>query len=152
MLTVSEISAQIGRGEIAWPGELRGDGLLLRLGSPLQPLANPGQVIDLASQDSIDTLYPSPLDDWDAFELAPGRSFRHQVRPRKKSCRADDLPPPKRKVTVKKAQCKLIASGEFLQVRRCLGGQGQDRTVDLPLFRRTLVPTELPDLGDEAQG
>jgi hypothetical protein len=28
-----------------------------------------------------------------------------------------------------------------------LCGQGQDRTVDLPLFRRTLVPTELPDLG-----
>src|SRR5487761_1250635 len=27
------------------------------------------------------------------------------------------------------------------------GGQGQDRTVDLPLFRRTLIPTELPDLG-----
>ena len=26
-------------------------------------------------------------------------------------------------------------------------GQGQDRTVDLPLFRRTLIPTELPDLG-----
>ena len=26
------------------------------------------------------------------------------------------------------------------------GGQGQDRTVDLPLFRRTLIPTELPDL------
>src|SRR5579875_3519364 len=25
-------------------------------------------------------------------------------------------------------------------------GQGQDRTVDLPLFRRTLIPTELPDL------
>src|SRR5579863_9283585 len=25
------------------------------------------------------------------------------------------------------------------------GGQGQDRTVDLPLFRRTLIPTELPD-------
>jgi hypothetical protein len=25
------------------------------------------------------------------------------------------------------------------------GGQGQDRTADLPLFRRTLVPTELPD-------
>jgi hypothetical protein len=32
--------------------------------------------------------------------------------------------------------------------RRC--GQGQDRTVDLPLFRRTLIPTELPDLGDAA--
>lgn len=26
------------------------------------------------------------------------------------------------------------------------GGQGQGRTADLPLFRRTLVPTELPDL------
>jgi integrase len=25
-----------------------------------------------------------------------------------------------------------------------LGGQGRDRTGDLPLFRRTLVPTELP--------
>lgn len=24
------------------------------------------------------------------------------------------------------------------------GGQGRDRTADLPLFRRTLVPTELP--------
>jgi hypothetical protein len=27
MLTVSEITSQIERGEIAWPGELRGDGL-----------------------------------------------------------------------------------------------------------------------------
>ena len=26
------------------------------------------------------------------------------------------------------------------------GGQGRGRTADLPLFRRTLVPTELPDL------
>ena len=25
-----------------------------------------------------------------------------------------------------------------------LGGQGRDRTGDLPLFRRTLIPTELP--------
>lgn len=25
-----------------------------------------------------------------------------------------------------------------------LSGQGQDRTADLPLFRRSLVPTELP--------
>ena len=25
------------------------------------------------------------------------------------------------------------------------GGQGQGRTADLPLFRRTLIPTELPD-------
>jgi deoxycytidine triphosphate deaminase len=73
MLTASEISLRIGQGEIAWPGELRGDGLLLRLGSPLQPLADPGQVIDLASQDSIDTLYAGPLCEWDEFELAPGR-------------------------------------------------------------------------------
>src|SRR5690348_11366867 len=27
------------------------------------------------------------------------------------------------------------------------GGQGRGRTADLPLFRRTLVPTELPDRG-----
>src|SRR5262245_7592921 len=26
------------------------------------------------------------------------------------------------------------------------GGQGRGRTADLPLFRRTLIPTELPDL------
>jgi len=31
MLTASEIAALIERGEIAWPGELRGDGLLLPL-------------------------------------------------------------------------------------------------------------------------
>ena len=73
MLTASEIVAQIGRGEIAWPGELRGDGLLLRLGSPLQLLADPGHVIDLANQDSIDTLYTQALHGWDEYELAPGR-------------------------------------------------------------------------------
>ncbi len=72
MLTASEITAQIGRRKIAWPGELRGDGLLLRLGSPLQPLADPGHVIDLASQDSIKALYAEPLHDWGEFELAPG--------------------------------------------------------------------------------
>jgi deoxycytidine triphosphate deaminase len=72
MLTASEISTQIRQGEIAWQGELRGDGLLLRLGSPLQPLADPGQVIDLASQDSIDALYSAPLHDWNEFELATG--------------------------------------------------------------------------------
>lgn len=60
MLTASELAAQISAGEIAWPGDLRGDGLLLRLGAPLQPLADPGHVIDLASQDSIDALYADP--------------------------------------------------------------------------------------------
>lgn len=73
MLTISEIVAQIRRDEIAWVGELRGDGLLLRLGSPLQLLANPGHVIDLANQQSINTLYPESLHGWDEFELTPGQ-------------------------------------------------------------------------------
>jgi deoxycytidine triphosphate deaminase len=73
MLTASEIATQIQRGEIAWPGELRGDGLLLRLGSPLRLLTDPGHVIDLANQDSIDTLYTQALDGWDECELAPGQ-------------------------------------------------------------------------------
>jgi deoxycytidine triphosphate deaminase len=73
MLTASEIAAQIERGEIVWPGELRGDGLLLRLGSPLELLADPGHVIDLAGQDSIDTLYAHALHGWDECELAPGQ-------------------------------------------------------------------------------
>ena len=73
MLTANEIATQIVRGEIFWPGELRGDGLLLRLGSPLQPLADPGHVIDLDDQDSIDTLYAEPRYDWDEFELLPGQ-------------------------------------------------------------------------------
>src|SRR5689334_11777228 len=30
------------------------------------------------------------------------------------------------------------------RTRRIVCGQGRDRTADLPLFRRTLVPTELP--------
>jgi hypothetical protein len=72
MLTAGEIEVQIGRGELVWPGELRGDGLLLRLGSPLQPLF-PGGLIDLADQDSIDALYEQPVHGWDDFELAPWR-------------------------------------------------------------------------------
>lgn len=73
MLTASEIAAQIAQGEIAWPGELRGDGLLLRLGSPLQLLTDPGHVIDLISQDSIDTLYKQAVHDWEECDLAPGQ-------------------------------------------------------------------------------
>jgi deoxycytidine triphosphate deaminase len=73
MLTAGEIAVQIGRDEIAWAGELRGDGLLLRLGSPLQSLANPGHPIDLASQESINSLYAEPLHDWAEFELEPGQ-------------------------------------------------------------------------------
>jgi len=73
MLTVSEIAGQIEQGGVGWPGELRGDGLLLRLGSPLQLLADPGHVIDLADQYSIDTLYAQALHGWDECELAPGQ-------------------------------------------------------------------------------
>jgi deoxycytidine triphosphate deaminase len=84
MLTASEISAQIERGEIAWRGELRGASLLLRLGSPMQMLSDPGHVIDLANQDSIDTLYTQPFPRWDECELAPGQmalcAARHPLR------------------------------------------------------------------------
>lgn len=72
MLTAGEIKVQISRGEIAWPGGLRGDALLLRLGSPLHPLTDPGHVIDLGNQDSIDDVYAKPVNDWDEFDLAPG--------------------------------------------------------------------------------
>jgi deoxycytidine triphosphate deaminase len=84
MLTASEITAQIERDEIVWPGELRGDGLLLQLGSPLQLLTDPGHVIDLASQDSIDTLYIQAHHGWDEYELAPGQmvlcAAKHPLR------------------------------------------------------------------------
>src|SRR6266496_3075199 len=74
MLTAGEIAVRIGRGELAWPGELRGDALLLRLGSPIQRLTEDvSQVVDLADQDSIDILYEQPQYGWDVFELAPGR-------------------------------------------------------------------------------
>jgi hypothetical protein len=45
----------------------------------------------------------------------------------------------------------LVCQSAFTLVSASLagdgaGGQGQGRTADLPLFRRTLIPTELPDL------
>jgi deoxycytidine triphosphate deaminase len=73
MLTASEISVQMERGDIYWPGEMRDDALLLRLGLPLQPLADPGHVVDLADQDSIDDLCLAPAHDWDTFDLMPGQ-------------------------------------------------------------------------------
>src|SRR6267154_2199997 len=33
-----------------------------------------------------------------------------------------------------------------------MGGQGRGRTADLPLFRRTLIPTELPDRAGDSPG
>jgi deoxycytidine triphosphate deaminase len=84
LLTAGEIAVQIRRGAIAWPGELRGDGLLLRLGSPLQLLADPGHVVDLANQDSIDKLYTQAHNGWDEYDLHPGQmalcAARHPLR------------------------------------------------------------------------
>ena len=55
-------------------------------------------------------------------------------------------------------RCALRAAGApgfrwaRFRLSEVMCGQGRGRTADLPLFRRTLVPTELPDLGDVAQG
>jgi deoxycytidine triphosphate deaminase len=75
LLTAGEIAAQIKAGEIGWSGGLRGDSLLLCLGSPLQPLVarSPGQVVDLVDQGSIDSLYGPAEDAWQSFDLAPGQ-------------------------------------------------------------------------------
>ncbi len=51
--------------------------------------------------------------------------------------------------TVSKAGQTEQPKAAFALLRR--GGQGRGRTADLPLFRRTLVPTELPDLGQGAE-
>jgi len=53
----------------------------------------------------------------------------------------DDRPPNKPKVwAIRPHGCRR----EWALICDDLGGQGRDRTGDLPLFRRTLVPTELP--------
>ncbi len=50
-------------------------------------------------------------------------------------------------------RCALRANGAPGSTRgrfrrsEAMCGQGRGRTADLPLFRRTLVPTELPDRG-----
>ncbi len=74
MLTVHAIAALIDGGEMDWAGEFRGDGLLLRLGAPLQPLAAPPATpVDLADQASIDALYQTAIHDWTTFTLEPAR-------------------------------------------------------------------------------
>ncbi|WP_435126210.1 dCTP deaminase [Actinacidiphila sp. bgisy144] len=73
MLSAETITRKIEQGLLEWPGRLRGDALLLTLGSPLQPLAALGrQVIDLADQESIDTLYGDAITDWTTYEMEPG--------------------------------------------------------------------------------
>ncbi|MEW1694172.1 dCTP deaminase domain-containing protein [Streptomyces sp. NPDC093249] len=73
MLSAERITWLIRQGTLKWAGRLRGDGLLLTLGSPLQPLAAPGtRVVDLADQTDIDGLYGEPVTDWRTYELKPG--------------------------------------------------------------------------------
>ncbi|WP_372412293.1 hypothetical protein [Streptomyces luteireticuli] len=73
MLSAESITYLIEHGALEWDGELRGDGLLLTLGSPLQPLAAPATlVVDLADQASIDDLYGEPVTEWKTRELMPG--------------------------------------------------------------------------------
>lgn len=73
MLSAKSITRLINEGSMEWKGQLRGDGLLLTLGSPLQPLvAQPSLVIDLADQASIDSLYGEPVTRWETYELQPG--------------------------------------------------------------------------------
>jgi deoxycytidine triphosphate deaminase len=81
MFTADGITTLVENGDVGWSGELRGDGLLLRLGAPLQPLvaAIAAGTVDLADQDSIDRLYQPPRPNWDSFELRPGRMVLCQV-------------------------------------------------------------------------
>ncbi|MFE9851264.1 hypothetical protein ACFYPN_21060 [Streptomyces sp. NPDC005576] len=80
MLSAELINWLIGQNALDWPGQLRGDGLLLTLGSPLQPLADPNtQVIDLADQASIDNLYGEPVTDWTSYEMMPGEMLLGSV-------------------------------------------------------------------------
>ncbi|MGW5159321.1 dCTP deaminase [Nonomuraea wenchangensis] len=73
MLSAHSIMTLIGEKKLEWPGRLRGDGLLLTLGTPLQPLAAPGSsIVDLAQQSSIDDLYPEPIDEWTTYDLRQG--------------------------------------------------------------------------------
>ena len=78
----------------------------------------------------------------------PGRRTRFR-RPRDRSRNGD------RPLAVNETEMRLqaacrnletITGRVYAQVRG--GGQGRGRTADLPLFRRTLIPTELPDLGE----
>ncbi|MEU3290486.1 dCTP deaminase [Streptomyces longwoodensis] len=73
MLSTKSITWLISQGAMDWSGQFRDDGLLLTLGSPLQPLSAPGTlVIDLADQSSIDELYGEPVIEWKTHELMPG--------------------------------------------------------------------------------
>lgn len=73
MLSAASLAWLISQGAMEWTGRFRGDGLLLTLGSPLQPVKAPAAaVIDLADQPSIDSLYGEPVTEWRTHELVPG--------------------------------------------------------------------------------
>ncbi|MEV6397948.1 hypothetical protein AB0M39_24765 [Streptomyces sp. NPDC051907] len=73
MLSAESIIWLIEQDALEWPGQLRGDGLLLTLGSPLRPLTAPStRVIDLADQASIDDLYGEPVTGWTSYDMMPG--------------------------------------------------------------------------------
>ncbi|WP_447008481.1 dCTP deaminase domain-containing protein [Saccharothrix isguenensis] len=78
MLTAGRITQLVDAGEIAWRGELRGDGLLLRLGACLQTL-NSNRSVDLTDQRSIDRLYGDPRTEWGSHDLARGEMVLCQV-------------------------------------------------------------------------
>jgi dCTP deaminase len=82
MLTGAAIEVLRQQGALRWPGPLRGDALLLRLGSPLQSLAAPAGAVDLLDQASIDQVYQAPLPDWTSFLLQPGQLVLCQVADR----------------------------------------------------------------------
>lgn len=74
MISADSITELIKKSALNWSGTLRGDGLLLTAGAPLQPLvASTSTVIDLADQSSIDDLYCEPITTWSTHELSPGR-------------------------------------------------------------------------------
>lgn len=80
MLSAESITWLIKQDALEWPGQLRGDGLLLTLGTPLQPLITPStEVIDLGDQSSIDDLYGEPVTDWTSYELMPGEMLLGSV-------------------------------------------------------------------------
>ncbi|MFF1484264.1 dCTP deaminase domain-containing protein [Streptomyces sp. NPDC058319] len=73
MLSAASLAWLISQGTMEWTGRFRGDGLLLTLGSPLQPIKAPSApLIDLADQPSIDHLYSEPITEWRTYELMPG--------------------------------------------------------------------------------
>ncbi|MFJ2592298.1 dCTP deaminase [Streptomyces erythrochromogenes] len=72
MLSAESIKHLTETGGVTWPGELRGDGLLLTLGNVIQPLHEPRYgIVDLADQASIDALYGVQIDNWTTYNLRP---------------------------------------------------------------------------------